>query len=84
MREIRLFGSEGGVALTLPSLPLSKCSAFGVRWSSTAFWGSWVKQEAGENLAELSRRPKDCGGLVSPNIRQIVDESDGLHPPLSP
>jgi hypothetical protein len=24
MREIRLFGSEGGVALTLPSLPLSK------------------------------------------------------------
>lgn len=23
MREIRLFGSEGGVALTLPSLPLS-------------------------------------------------------------
>ena len=24
MREIRLFGSEGGVALTTPSLPLSK------------------------------------------------------------
>ena len=23
MREIRLFGSEGGVALTTPSLPLS-------------------------------------------------------------
>ena len=37
MREIRLFGSEGGVALTLPSLPLSSelaLRALGARDSS--------------------------------------------------
>jgi hypothetical protein len=33
MREIRLFGSEGGVALTLPSLPLTKVPIF---WSEAA------------------------------------------------
>ncbi len=38
MREIRLFGSEGGVALTTPSLPLSIAGTLESAALSAPFW----------------------------------------------